>query len=605
MTAATTPTVATPPAAPEDVYVARILAADDFPAFSKVMTDLMASLRDDDASAQRLANVVLRDYALTVKVIRTANTVHYNRSGRAVQSATHALMLLGARTVRDLASGLLLFEQYRRRSPGLKELMLLSLLTGTHAREAAARRGGMDPETALLCGMFRNLGEVLVAAHLPIEYTEILRKTPEARLGPDGATLPGGASRARQQAAMWVLGCSLEDIGVAIARHWGMPEAVRRGMRATGAAGEDGLELATAFGHDLATAIYREDENAARDAVSRVLNVYARRLDLTREALAAIADAAVAETRDVFASARVALDDLRLARQIARALADGPSAALRAAAEKGGETAAGVAATPAGAQAAVGTDDAHQPPVSGPPLAALRERLAHDVACAVADVGAYETQRALLVALEAALRGGPFDRACFCAVDVRSGELRARFGLGEAVERLVEILVLPLAGGTTAIAPVLLRGDEVRLSLGVRGSLQEAQLLRSWGAASALLLPVAVDGTTIGAVYADRRTAGAALDAPTLGYMRRIVGSASHALTLRRGRSAAPSPTLGTATMTARVPVAAAERAELVLRVLRGESLESVADGRGCTVAELTRWRDEFLAAAVARMAST
>ena len=36
------------------------------------------------------------------------------------------------------------------------------------------------------------------------------------------------------------------------------------------------------------------------------------------EALAAIADAAVSETRDVFASARVALDELRLGRQIAR-----------------------------------------------------------------------------------------------------------------------------------------------------------------------------------------------------------------------------------------------------------------------------------------------
>ena len=97
MPAAPTPAA---PAAPEDVYVRRILASEDFPAFSKVMTDLMSSLRDDDASAQRLANLVLRDYALTVKVIRTANTVHYNRSGRTVQSATHALMLLGARTVR-------------------------------------------------------------------------------------------------------------------------------------------------------------------------------------------------------------------------------------------------------------------------------------------------------------------------------------------------------------------------------------------------------------------------------------------------------------------------------------------------------------------------
>ena len=132
------------PARPED-HVRRILVADDFPAFSRHMGELMASLQEGEASAQRLANLVLRDYALTVKVIRTSNTVHYNRTGRPVQSATHAMMLLGAQTVRDLASGLLLFEQYRGRSPGLKELMLLSLLTAGHAREAASPAGRRRP----------------------------------------------------------------------------------------------------------------------------------------------------------------------------------------------------------------------------------------------------------------------------------------------------------------------------------------------------------------------------------------------------------------------------------------------------------------------------
>ena len=161
---------------PED-YVRRILQAEDFPAFSRQMGELMVTLDGGDASAQRLANLVLRDYALTVKVIRTANTIHYNRTGRPVQSATQAMMLLGARTVRDLAGELLLFEQYRKRSPGLKELMLLSLLTAGHAREAALRLGVGDPEAAQLAGMFRNLGEVLVAAHLPQEYAAVLRES--------------------------------------------------------------------------------------------------------------------------------------------------------------------------------------------------------------------------------------------------------------------------------------------------------------------------------------------------------------------------------------------------------------------------------------------
>ena len=37
------------------------------------------------------------------------------------------MLLLGVRTVRDLATSLILFEHYQRKSPGLKELMLLSM----------------------------------------------------------------------------------------------------------------------------------------------------------------------------------------------------------------------------------------------------------------------------------------------------------------------------------------------------------------------------------------------------------------------------------------------------------------------------------------------
>jgi hypothetical protein len=503
--------------------------------------------------------------------------------------------------VRARASGLLLFEQYRRRSPGLKELMLLSLLTASHAREAAARRGQADPEAAQLCGMFRNLGEVLAAAHLPSEYAEIMRRTKENR-AKVGVRRDGSApsvSRARAAAVVAVLGCTFEDIGAAIAKHWGMPESVRRGMRAVGAPGEDALELSTAFGHELAAAIYREDEGSAREAVAGVLLTYAKRLNLTRETLAAVADAAVAETRDTFASARVALDDLRLTRQIASALRE-PAAADGSAPNEGDAgTDAPLAATPAEPQPAIGGEREHLPPSDGPALVALRERLAHDVASAVADVGAYEMQRAVLVALEAALRGGPFDRACFCAIDVRAGELRARFGLGTGVEALLGKVAVPLASTTACAGPALLRGEEVLLAQGTRSSLADGQWLRMCGAASVGLFPVTVDGTTIGAIYVDRLTHSAGFDVATLAYVRRVVASASQALALRRSRTASAAPT-----SPSRPALAASEKAELVLRVLRGEPIEAVVEGLGVTVAELSRWRDEFLAGATARLSS-
>ena len=125
-----------------DARLRTILLGHEFPALSRDIIETLQSMPDDDASLQRLANLVLREYSLTIKVVRTANSALHRRSGRAIQSATHAMILLGARNVRQIAGSLLLFEHYQRKSPGLKELMLLSLLTANHARESAIRCGG-------------------------------------------------------------------------------------------------------------------------------------------------------------------------------------------------------------------------------------------------------------------------------------------------------------------------------------------------------------------------------------------------------------------------------------------------------------------------------
>ena len=189
--------------------LARIQESSEFPALSRQILDAISSIDDDATSLQRLANVVLREYSLTLSVVRTANTAHYRRTGRPIQSATHAMMMLGARTVRSLASSLLLFENYSKRSPVLKELMVMSLITANHARDASALIEDSDPEEAHLCGMFRNLGEVLIACHFPDDYARIQERVLD--LGHSTA----GAANA-------VLGFRYEDLAVAVSRHWGL-----------------------------------------------------------------------------------------------------------------------------------------------------------------------------------------------------------------------------------------------------------------------------------------------------------------------------------------------------------------------------------------------
>jgi hypothetical protein len=73
---------------PVHALVRRIPPGDNLPALSNGIIEAIAELDDDANSLQRLTNLVLRDYGLTLLVVRTANSAPDLRSGRAIQSAT-------------------------------------------------------------------------------------------------------------------------------------------------------------------------------------------------------------------------------------------------------------------------------------------------------------------------------------------------------------------------------------------------------------------------------------------------------------------------------------------------------------------------------------
>jgi HD-like signal output (HDOD) protein len=365
-----------------EARLARIQEASDFPALSRQIIDTISLIDDDASSLQRLANVVLREYSLTLSVVRTANTVHYRRTGRPIQSATHAMMMLGAKTVRHLASSLLLFENYSKRSPVLKELMVMSLITANHAREISSRLERADPEEAHLCGMFRNLGEVLIACHFPDDYARIQERVHEL-----GQSVSGAANN--------VLGFRYEDLAVAVSRHWGMPDTVVQGIRARPGAVTSDVSGITAFSHDLTLSIYRQARGAeprepadAERAVHDAMDRHAAHLKISREQVRDVVEAALDETRELFTSAKVPMESHRL-----KELADAA------------RTAMGLSATPTG-EWEIEAVDLHDAP--GSP--ALRRRLRQELESKVDATSGAELGEVLLLALEAALRGGPFDR---------------------------------------------------------------------------------------------------------------------------------------------------------------------------------------------------
>lgn len=468
---------------PKRDSVARILAeisdGSDFPALSACIQEVMKKV-DEGVSVQHMTNVILKDFSMTLRVLRTANSPYYNRSGRQILSISHAVAMLGVNAVRDLAGSLILFEHFHRKSPGLKELILLSLLSANHAREVAERIRYPRREEAYLCGMFRNLGELVAAAYRHREYLEILRCMRQ-----DGVS--------DQQACLQVLQCTYEEIGEAVAGHWNLPGAVRDSL--SGPLPElakpryseaETLRVLAGFAHRLTTAIYRRETRAARASVNLLLDRYGLILGLRHEDIRQIVEAALRETRETFRVARVPLDDLRFQRQSEAALATDAE-----------ETNTGGAAE------------------VRKPEEVLAELVAEAESRLEADTELDINQFIVLV-MEAVCRGGPFDRVLFGLVDASAREVRGKVGLGAGIDELLGRFVFPLTLRPSPIAAALLRKQDVYVASSREGPYESSDLVKRTGAICFGLYPVVVEEVTIGCLYFDRVAGGEASSARLL-----------------------------------------------------------------------------------------
>jgi HD-like signal output (HDOD) protein len=266
-------------------YVRHLIGDSELPLFSKRLLDILALGTQDRTSAHKLADLVLEDYALTVNVLRMANSFYYNRSNHAIENVSHAIVVLGMDTVRKLASSLVYFLAFEARSPNLRELMIQSMLSA-HVAAAAAEAGRYPRrEEGYLSAMLLNLGEVLVACHSPAEHAAIRAEVHEGRQV--------------NEVCMRRLGFTFDGVARGVGRHWRLSSQLAAIW--DDAVPQPQLVALARFGNEFARLMYRP--STKREAGKQLLVLrYGYTLNLKEEDLGGIWDRAVDETRMMFST---------------------------------------------------------------------------------------------------------------------------------------------------------------------------------------------------------------------------------------------------------------------------------------------------------------
>ncbi|MCF8210594.1 MAG: HDOD domain-containing protein, partial [Rhodoferax sp.] len=197
----------------------RMRHKSDFPALSESVVRIQTMATSETESVNSVTNEILKDVALTNKLLRLVNSAHYGRGGN-ISTVSRAVNLVGFNGIRNMALSLVLLEHMQDKSQAeqLKEEFLRSLMAGSIGEELCPTV--RESEETFIGSMFQNLGRLLVQFYFPEEATQI-RSLVRARRDP----MPEAA------AALSVLGLSLEELGLGIAKAWGLPQGIQRCMR--------------------------------------------------------------------------------------------------------------------------------------------------------------------------------------------------------------------------------------------------------------------------------------------------------------------------------------------------------------------------------------
>jgi HD-like signal output (HDOD) protein len=459
-----------------ETFLAELEGEGDLPAFVENVRAITTTTRDSDASGRLLADVLRRDVALTTKVLRTANSIVYNRTAKPIVDLEYAVLVMGFDRVQDLAVSATLFDHLRRRAPGLRELMVLSLLSANHAVAVALRVRHPAIEEVYLCGMFRTLGEIVLACYRVEYYAELLEVAEVEGLPLD-------------RAARRLFGFGLYDLGVAVARRMELPRRIVRTIGADAAIDGGTLGRIAQLGSSLTDAVYRGDPELTELALNRLADQEGQPLRLSRQDLADVIRESWAETEETLRLFKVPVESLSTRSVLAEAravLETDPRARARRALRSPGLRAALVQER-------------------DPRLDLLAETIATLERMSDADESLLSINGVIETALERLCRCG-WDRALLALVTDDRTALRARAVYPRNRSDLAEGFRIPLSALGNPLGGALLRNEDLLLHREDAGRFRNDPLVARLQPQTFAMLPLVVDRVLIGCLYFDHPT---------------------------------------------------------------------------------------------------
>ena len=502
-----------------DFLLRRMRHRGDFPALSESVSSINRVVSSDKESINKLSNSILKDFALTNKILRLVNTAFYSSyGGGAISTISRAVIILGFDSVRNIAVTLILFEHMQNKSHAthLKEEFIRTLFSGLLAKDIAkgASKDIKDPEEAFICSMFHNLGRLLAMFYFQEEAETINRVMAQKECNEDIASAQ-------------VLGISYQDLGIGIAKIWGFPEQIVHSMRKLPPDSVprpktpmDKLRIISSFSNELCAIVANTPSEDRLKSIRKLSGRYGDSMPIQEKQLQQTLEKTLDEITHFAGTVRLGIRQSQIGRQVA----NWTGQTLQGEAIKEGISSDGAALTEAETQMqdavaitsiegitlaqAKLPEDAGNKPDAGNAQAILTAGI-QDISNSLVD--GCSLNDILRMILETMYRSMGFQRVLLCIKDVKQNAMVGRFGFGEDINQTIKTFKFPLSYTPDVFHAALSKGVDILIS-----DINEAKIrerIPDWyrntvSAQTFVLFPLNIKTIPVALIYADKEPAG-------------------------------------------------------------------------------------------------
>ncbi|MDX2219360.1 MAG: HDOD domain-containing protein [Burkholderiales bacterium] len=149
----------------------------NLPALPGVVVELLATLRDNDASLDRMAELIATDQSLAARALRLANSPFYGMP-RKVTSIAEAIALVGVASIRTIVLAASLpghFRVARKSGFDLDRFWRHSISAAIAAKSFAHLHGGKEND-AFVAVLLHDIGKLVLAIGFPDRYALVLSR---------------------------------------------------------------------------------------------------------------------------------------------------------------------------------------------------------------------------------------------------------------------------------------------------------------------------------------------------------------------------------------------------------------------------------------------